>query len=264
MELAEVKNPDTRFKTKSQRLLIPPTNDFIELKSAFKGILKTYYYKNESEQYKDICLLMIAIKSKIKTILVNHLEQFGALKFNLLVECTYIRHFTEELQSRAFKTSNTTLYYGSLIDVILRKLVKKICYEEDESLAKGSGWSLHTVDGILLRISRFKPLGGSSHIPLPKDIQSKHAIINPLNCNDDECFKWAILSRYIKGPHPERINKRYTAIESKIDFACIDYPTSLKDIKKFEKFNPNISVNVYGLKKKKCSLSFKNLQTSKN
>lgn len=105
--------------------------------------------------------------------------------------------------------------------------------------------SLNSIDGVLIRINRFKPLRGSSYISLPPKLSAKKCIINPKNC-DNYCFKWAILCRFINGTHPERINYRYFNIENKFNFTTIEFPTSLKQIKLFEKIN-NVSINVYGV-----------------
>lgn len=94
-----------------------------------------------------------------------------------------MRYHTDELQARAFKTTNQTVFSASPLDSILRKLIKKICTEESEYQSKGSGWSLFKVDGILLRFSRFKPLGGNAYIPLPRCVQLKKS------CNKSFKFK---------------------------------------------------------------------------
>ncbi|XP_054261608.1 uncharacterized protein LOC128985776 isoform X1 [Macrosteles quadrilineatus] len=249
METDQTSSKSTKFR-KENRLSLRPTGDFIEIKSAFGGALKTYYYRNINVSFKDICLILVSIKEKIKNLIKNYLNMFGPLKFNLMVECTYYKMLTEEQQARAFKTLNYTVLSSTSLDSILRKLFQKICIEESEQQSKGSGWSLYKVDGVMVRFSRFKPLGGKSYIPLPRSVQLKMAIINPKNIADTECFKWALLSRYVKGRMVCRIDNRYRDLEDRFDFTCINFPVALKDISKFEKHNPTVSVNVYGLNDK--------------
>lgn len=43
---------------------------------------------------------------------------------------------------------------------------------------------------------------------------------------------------------------KYTQYEDKYNFDGISFPTPMSDIKKFEKNNNNVSINVYGLDKK--------------
>ena len=39
----------------------------------------------------------------------------------------------------------------------------------------------------------YDPLKASSHIPLPKELQSKKALLNIQN-NDEKCFLWSVLA----------------------------------------------------------------------
>ncbi|KAF0741731.1 Uncharacterized protein FWK35_00024015 [Aphis craccivora] len=94
-----------------------------------------------------------------------------------------------------------------------------------------------------------KNMGGVSYIQLPAFIDRKWATINPQNL-DQQCFKWVILARLIMGPVACRVGDSYRQHEGKYNFEGISFLTSLSDIKKFEKNNMNVSINVYGLKKK--------------
>ena len=64
-----------------------------------------------------------------------------------------------------------------------------------ESLAKfqrqGSNWRFRSVLSLDLHTVKYEPLSGFSHIPLPKFLAAKKAIISLRN----ECFKWAINER---------------------------------------------------------------------
>ena len=81
----------------------------------------------------------------------------------------------------------------------------------------------------------------------PSKLQSKKAIINIQNEEDNECFKWCILRHLHPDKNPQRVSslKRY---EDELTFSDIDFPMKLSDITKFEKQN-NIYVNVYGYEK---------------
>ena len=67
---------------------------------------------------------------------------------------------------------------------LLDSMFNKILEEESEYIAKGSGWSLVSIDGLQLRINNVNPLKGSSYIDLPKIIKNKKAVINVKN-NDN-------------------------------------------------------------------------------
>lgn len=90
-------------------------------------------------------------------------------------------------------------------------------------MLKGSGWSLRSIDRILLRIIRYKPLKLSSSIHLSKILQNKKWLVNPENKN---CyfFKWTLLARCITGLNIKRVNSRYFNLESKFAFEDVDFP----------------------------------------
>ena len=146
----------------------------------------------------------------------------------------------------------------------------------------GSGWRFRSIVSLNVFTAEYKPLKGSSYIPLPSCLASKKAIINMQN-EDEECFKWSItralnskeiptleelrqlakergFKRYselnkaklleqleIKVVlNPQRIDKKLQEQAKELNWNGINFPASWKDIDKFEKNNPTISVNVYG------------------
>ena len=91
---------------------------------------------------------------------------------------------------------------------------------------------------------------GSSYLSLPNWLARKKAIINPKN-EDQECFKWAVItaSRWEKiNNNPERISK-LKRFEKDFDWSGIEFPVSVKDIKKFE-FRNQISINLLAIEGK--------------
>ena len=74
----------------------------------------------------------------------------------------------------------------------------------------------------------------------------KKAIINIQN-KDNKCFLWHVL-RYLypDNKNPQRLDKKLMSKENTLNMEGICYPFSLKDINKFEKQNPTISITVLG------------------
>jgi len=221
-------------------------NDFVELRNAFSGNLKTYYYRNDNSEIKDLCSLLNFVKLKVKSIIQSILSTHSAVKFNIVSECTYVKPISYEIQQRTFKTKNKSVLAGSSIDRILKQMFDKLCREESEYEGKGLGWTLFSADGLLLRFSRYRPLRGSTFISLPKQIALKKAVINPKNFHDFNCFEWSLLSKYTRDC---RITSKTLQHRNKFDFTGISFPTPIKQISKFEK-NNCVSINVYGLDEK--------------
>ena len=70
------------------------------------------------------------------------------------------------------------------------------------------------------------------------------------NEDNDKCFLWCVLRALNpKDTHPERIDKDLKSKENTLNMEGIDYPVSLKDIKRFEKQNLDISISVLGYSK---------------
>ena len=109
---------------------------------------------------------------------------------------------------------------------------------------KGSGWIFQRVSTLQIHLAKYKPLKGSSYFELPEKLALKKAIVNVKN-EDQQCFKWAVLSAlFTVSKDAQRLSK-YTAHESELNWDGLTFPVTLQQIPKFEKRN-KVSINVYG------------------
>ena len=132
--------------------------------------------------------------------------------------------------------------YVTMTEIILENLAT--------FLRRGSGWRLHSIIRLELHTVSYNPLRGETWVSLPKELANKKAIINMKNKNI-KCFMWCVLRALNpKGENPERLDKKLMVKENTLNMAGIEYPVSLKDINKFEKQNPTISITVYGYEEK--------------
>jgi len=183
-------------------------------------------------------------------LLRKHVEEH-AIKFNLKLEATYNRpNVPNSSENRAFKTVAVEMFPASNITEIIERAYMKLMKEKDDYTGRGSGFTLESIDGLLVAVYKYTPMSGSSYIQLSEYIDRKRGTINPKNV-DQEYFKWAILARHVTGPSAFRVEgDRYKKHEGKYNFEGITFPTPLSDITKFEKNNSNASVNVYGIDRK--------------
>ena len=102
------------------------------------------------------------------------------------------------------------------------------------------------VNQLQIHIADWKPISGSSYIPLPARIKNKKAVINIKN-EDNQCFKWCV-ARALNPveKNSERITKELKDQSKRLDWSGLKFPVDLKQIKIFEKNNPEISINVFG------------------
>ena len=111
---------------------------------------------------------------------------------------------------------------------------------------RGSNWRFQRVLSLDAHFTDFQPLRGSTFLPLPRKIATKKAVINMKN-DDDQCFKWSV-TRALNPveKYSERITKELKDQSERLDWRGLKFPVKLDHIVIFEKFNPAISINVFG------------------
>lgn len=123
-------------------------------------------------------------------------------------------------------------------------IVNYFLSQVDEVMIEGSGFTLSEINELVVQVNRYEPLRGSSFVELSKELKDKGGIVNVVN-KDEKCFEWAVLSAlYPASSNPSRLS-HYKKYENKLNFTGIDFPVKLNQIDKFEKLNPNISINIY-------------------
>ena len=132
--------------------------------------------------------------------------------------------------------------YDTMVERILEKIATFLAMKSDVKFHSVIKFELHTVS--------YKPLRGETWIPLPKELADKKAIINMQN-KDNKCFLWCVLSYlYPDNKNPQRLDKKLMDKENTLNMEGICYPVGLKDINKFEKQNPTISITVLRYERK--------------
>ncbi|KAE9521636.1 hypothetical protein AGLY_017932 [Aphis glycines] len=232
--------------TKRRRMESAVKGELVEIER-FKNCSRTFIVKNKEE-----IIDYYVFFSYVSEMLISRLTQSSqqsTIKLNLHVDSMYEQLLTNEVQDMSFKTTNVLACKSSNFNSLLNKMFNKLLSEEEQFISKKSGWSLKSIDCIQLRINTVNPLkGGKTYLDLPSHIKKKKAVINVKN-NDNECFKYSILSKYDNRLNKSRFNKKYFGMlekKSGFDFKCIDFPTPITQLKKFEKIN-NVSINIYSL-----------------
>jgi len=144
------------------------------------------------------------------------------------------------------------------LDELWTEIVEQILENIAVFQMSGSGWVFHSIVSLEIHTVNYKPLSGGTYIPLPKFLASEKALIkmkfkSEKRRNDDvQCFKLCIARALnpVKD-HPERITRQLEKQAEALNFDGISFPMKLKDIKKFERQNPQVSVNVLGFEDKK-------------
>ena len=151
-------------------------------------------------------------------------------------------------QVKAYFHSGTHINLESTdVKEILAAMINKILKQIGDYQQNGSGWYFKEVVHLEIHTVDYKPMRGSSYIPLPDFIMRKKAIINVQN-RDKKCFLWSVL-RYL---HPANRDEHrltdLTQYENDLNTKGIIFPVKLRNITKFEYLNPSLpGINVFSI-----------------
>ncbi|KAE9521830.1 hypothetical protein AGLY_017765 [Aphis glycines] len=216
-------NSNEAANAKKTRMSIVKTRGFIKTGTSLSNKINWYYVKNIDNLTNYRTFLESIKKDLIE--LLKTLSTKQPIKYNLKLEATYERPNVENsIENRAFKTSAKELFMDTDIEAKINQDFVNLLLEEEIYTSKGSGFTLQSIDGLLLGVYNYTPMGGSSYITLPEDIKNKKAIINPQN-SDQQCFKWAILARHVSGNNKNQVAENYTTHEEKYNFSGLTFPT---------------------------------------
>ena len=214
--------------------------------SAFKNYTNQYVMYNTKANYEPIEFLAYA-----KPAILNIFKSNQNIKTMLYLHCLMQNIQSTTPVEFAFHSKDLKLV---LEGTDISELYNGMADEIEEEIQKvenseGSGYTFVKVIKLVLHVTKWQPLYGSSYMPLDPYLVNKKAIINMKN-EDDKCFMWCVLrALYPKDKNSERIDKDLKSKQDIINMKGICYPVSLNGIKRFEELNPNISISVLGYNK---------------
>ena len=236
------------FRKALERAIKEHNQGLIKAKSALEDFAKKYIIRAEYG------ITPLEFFKNKKNIIKNFLRNYRNVKVKFILVCMMGKmeagqKINFEVQDKAYFHSDTHINIISTdVKSLLVKIVQEIIEKVDIYQQNGSGWYLNEVIELEIHTVEFKPLRGSSYIPLPDWIMRKRAILNIRN-KDSKCFLWSIL-RYL---HPrEKNDTRIKDLlqyehELKIPKGFI-FPVKVNDINKFEKSNPELpGINVFSV-----------------
>ena len=176
-------------------------------------------------------------------------------RVRMILNCEMTRKelFSESTQilNTFFHSETVENLEGTDESVIYDRSIQTIEERIQNFNQRGSNWRFQRVLSLDVHFTDFhftdfQPLRGSTFLPLPRKIKTKKAVINMKN-DDDQCFKWSVVRALNPvDVHPERITKELKDQSERLDWSGLKFPVKLDHIVIFEKFNPFISMNVFG------------------
>ena len=219
-------------------------------KSSLNGFAKKYIIKGTPGVLPN--QFFIDKKPIIKEFLKNHRNTKVRFVLDVIMEkkekLSKDSNQTFEIQDHSYFHSNTnTNLVSTNVKNIISESKSKILEGITIYQNNGSDWYFKEIYQLEIHTNEFKPMRGSSYIPLPDWIMRKKAIVSIRN-KDDKCFIWSVL-RYL---HPREKNDSRLSDLKKYEFSLntkgITFPMKVKDITKFENLNPDIpGINVFSI-----------------
>ena len=171
-------------------------------------------------------------------------------RVRMILNCEMTRKelFSESTQilNTFFHSETVENLEGTDESVIYDRSIQTIEERIQNFNQRGSNWRFQRILSLDVHFTDFQPLRGSTFIPLPRKIKTKKAVINMKN-DDDQCFKWSVVrARYPVEKNSERITNELKEQSERLDWSGLKFPVKLDQIVIFEKFNPQISINVFG------------------
>ena len=184
----------------------------------------------------------------IENNLLKILTEMKGLKFNEVLKITFKKQVGDEpIEKTAYFNGKVQLMTNEIeivesLQITQEQIVNRI----QQWISEGSGWTIQSVDSHFINVVEYRPLKGSSYIPLPKKLQnSAKGLINMKN-KDNECFRWCHI-RHLnpQDKNPQMIKKTDKQYVEKLDYTGIEFPVTVKQYKRIEKQN-SININVFG------------------
>ena len=250
-------NPEYYNKEKVDPTELKDRLDFLEEYDAPNFLL--YPSIREHETYKDTMKRFYVTFNKTVPSLFEINDYFHSA-FNLMEdEIGYVMNtsfdkvkvyinakitINDAAESDFYLASTTELIYNK--NEIAEYLVGALqALQENYLNVVNSGQLLANVEYFDITVCKASNMFGNSYIKLP--FKSRF-LINIKN-EDNKCFLWCVLAKI----HFDEIKKNksrvsnYKKFEDEINMQNISYPFKVKDLKKFHKLNPDISVTIYNL-----------------
>lgn len=229
--------------------------------TAFKSRIHTIVFQNHSHKYPTSFFVeaKVLFENEIKKVL----NEYPIIKLGSCFVVKMTRNNEEYMNFYIHNTNNIVYLDVDIEPYFYNEIMKPSMLKLEEQVTKGSGWSLFSLIELQLFVHEYNVHNGSSYIPLPSFLAHKKAIVNVRN-NDEECFKWAVMAAWCEVEnHPERIHQ-YKDRVNELNFNGLTFPVATTQIEKFEKMNPNVSINVYMFDEEEESKTIYPIRLTKN
>ncbi|XP_077264025.1 uncharacterized protein LOC143898429 [Temnothorax americanus] len=178
----------------------------------------------------------------------NVVQRHASVKINTVFNGEFVTG--DKRANKSVSTGNRELFRASdLREWYERHVIEPTLSRLEEFQERDSGWALSRILNLTVNVNKYNPLRAGCYINLPQKIKSKKAVIN-VQSMDNACFAWSVVAAlYPVQDHTYR-ESSYPDYTTVLNLQGIEFPMTLKQIKKFERLN-DISINVYTIEGEK-------------
>ena len=230
----------------SERPIPKPRTKITQIQKALKNSTKSFAV--DIVDNKDLLHQLTETKKVIEHYLNKELGELKGFKYIETLKVTFEKQLGDEIITKTayFNGRARTIINKKEIDESLQVSKQNILNKIAVWISEGSGWTIKSVDGHYINLTKYKPLKGSSYIELPTELRNPAKGLINLKNKDNECFRWCHI-RYLNPQlkDPQRIKKDDRQYIKNLNYQGIEFPVTTKQYNKIEKQN-NININVFG------------------
>ena len=244
------KSIDDKYKKVSDGLVSSPK--ITQIQKALKNSTKSFAV--DIVDNKDPLHQLTETKKVIEHYLNKELGELKGFNYIETLKITFEKQQGDGTTTKAayFNSKTKTLINENEINEVLQTSRQEIMKAISQWISEGSGWTILSVDGHYINLTKYKPLNGNSYIELPAELRNPAKGLINIKNKDNACFGWCHIRRLNpQEKDPQRIKKsdKEYVKEKKINYSGIEFPVTIKQYNKIEKQN-NIRINVFGYEEK--------------
>ena len=201
---------------------------------------------------KDPLHQLTETKKVIEHYLNKELGELKGFKYIETLKMTFEKQLGNKttIKTAYFNSKTKTLINENEINEVLQTSRQELMKAIGQWISEGSGWTIQSVDGHYINLTKYKPLKGSSYIELPSELRNPAKGLVNLKNKDNECFRWCHI-RHLNPQlkDPQRIKKDDRQYIKNLNYQGIKFPVNINQYNKVERQN-NIRINVFGYENK--------------
>ena len=183
-----------------------PRTKITQIQKALKNSTKSFAV--DIVDNKDPLRQLTETKKVIEHYLNKELGELKGFKYIETLKMTFEKQLGGEIITKTvyFNSKTKTLINENEINEVLQTSRQELMKAIGQWISEGSGWTIQSVDGHYINLTKYKPLKGSSYIELPTELRNPAKGLINLKNKDNECFRWCHI-RHLnpQEKYPQRI-----------------------------------------------------------